>query len=50
MGSSINETDLIELEKSLFKTKMTHPVIYNIIFITLSLVFITFILLFYYLL
>ena len=33
MGSSINEDDLVELETSLFKTRLKYPVFYNIVFV-----------------
>ena len=33
MGSSINEDDLVELETSLFKTRIKYPVFYNIVFV-----------------
>lgn len=33
MGSSINEDDLVDLEKSLFKTKIKYPIFYNVVFV-----------------
>jgi len=40
MGSSITESDLKDLEQSLFKTKLKNPYTFNIILIIIIVVFI----------
>jgi len=40
MGSSINDTELYEIEKSLLKTKQKYPNIFNIIILIIIVIFI----------
>jgi hypothetical protein len=50
MGSSINENDLIELEKSLYKTKLKYPRFYNVVFTINIILLLVFLYLFHYIL
>lgn len=47
MGSSINDTELYEIEKSLFKTKQKYPNIFNIFNIIILIIIVIFIYIFY---